>query len=580
MSSNLETVLIKDPLLMLESQLKFGVIEGGSDVSSQSFPSSSASPSSIIINAQMPSTSTVVSRHMIEGADIIYKVKGTVPAKVGDVNGVLFEYGKNLCLAPFPFSQNTTNESIQINNTLVNANVNQILDPVLRGVTKDEMCRWNTSTAVQLDYFGDYDQNNTLDISASPFNGYNSFYDHDVPPRGSFPCEITVLTGSFGNATASPAVCEVEIRFKVREPCFVSPFLFSQPAEKCGLTGISQIIINKQMDSLGKRGLRFFELLGGTPDLEVTGVRYENVYAEFKLLNPKVSDLIPATTVCDLMQYTNFSLPNSAPLLANASTPLTSNAIMLNSYPDMVIVYVRDTQANLTNSDADVYCRIDNVSITLDNRSGLLSTFTTEQIFRASVEHGGSQQNFLDYRGSANAVGGTTPQGTNIVTVGSVLNLAFGTVLAIPQDYYSCGSLTTTQFQIKVNVTNTTGKTITPELNVIFVNSGVLVNSNGASSTYCNGVLDKQSVLDALQKEPVNKYEIVRYMGGGLFSSLKSFASKALPFMKKALPMVKDVLGKVEHPKAQQAHQVLGSLGFGETGGALTGGRRMRHRVK
>lgn len=572
MSQQIKPVLVKDPLLMLSDQISYGVVEGASDISVQKFPSSSSSSSSIVINAQMPSVNTVISRHVVLGATITLTVTGTVAD-----GKYLINYPHDTCLAPFPLAQLTTNCSVMINNNTVSNNVNEILDPILRSVTKDEMCRWNSTTPTQIDEFGNYAVLTSITDTASPFNGYGSYYDYANVPRGSFP--VTITNNTINN-TGAPVQKTVTITFSVREPCFVSPFLFSQPAEKAGLAGVSQVIFNMQMDALAKRAIRFLDR-GVATNRTVTSVVYNDVYAEFKLLSPKVSDLIPATTVCDLMQYTPLSLPAADGIASGVSSSLTSNAIMLNSYPDLAIVFVRNAFGNLDQFKPDAYATIDSIAVTLDNRSGLMSTFSREQLFRASVESG-SQQNFYSFRGSAVewAPDEQSPNGHNVPTAGTVLNLGFGVgALSIPQDYYASGSLTTTQFQVKVNFTNNLGYEINPQLYIVFVNSGIIATTNGSTSSYCNGVLTKEMVLNTLQQEPVNKFELTRYMGGGLFSNLKSMASKILP-------LAKTVLGKVDHPMAETAHKVLGHLGYGVSGGAVSAGamaegrkKGLRHRI-
>lgn len=574
MSQQVQPVLVKDPLLMLSDQVKYGVVAGASDISVQLFPSSSSSSSSIVINAQIPSVSTVMSRHVVLGATITLTVSGTVaPDKF------LINYPKDTCLAPFPLAQLTSNCTVMINNNTVSNNVNEILDPILRSVAKDEMARWNSSTPTQLDEFGDYEVLNNIEDTASPFHGFGSYYDYANVPRGSFPLTIT---GNTLNDTDEPVVKTVTISFTVREPCFVSPFLFSQPAEKAGLTGVSQVIFNMQMDATARRVIRFLDR-GAATTRTVTAVAYSDVYAEFKFLSPKSSDLVPATTVCDLMQYTPLSLPtNLGSLTAGSTATYTSNAIMLNSYPDLAIVYVRESQGNLTPYDADAYATIESISVTLDNRSGLMSTFSPVQLFRASTE-GGSQQNFYSFSGKAAGwfLDESEPNGAVVATSGTVLNLPFGVgALSIPQDYYSSGSLTTTQFQVRVNVKNNLGYTIVnPQLSIVFVNSGIIVNTNGSTSSYCNGILTKEMVINTIQsQEPVNKYEITRYMGGSIFSNIKSMASHFLPVAKTALSYVK-------HPAAEVATKALSALGYGISGGAVSGGaiaegrKGLRHRM-
>lgn len=54
-------------------------------------------------------------------------------------------------------------------------------------------------------------------------------------------------------------------------------------------------------------------------------------------------------------------------------------------------------------------------------------------------------------------------------------------------------------------------------------------------------------------------------VGGGWFDKLKSVAGAVLP---KTLPLAKAILGQVDNPMAQKGAELLGSLGFGRSGGA------------
>ena len=570
MSQSLECVRVKDPLLMLESKLQFGVLESASSVEFQRFPAAGDSSSSIIINAQMPNTSTVISRDASLTSTITYTISGTVP-----VNGYLIEYPHNICFAPFPLAQSITNANLQINSASSTANVNQILDPILRGVSKEEMVRWASTTPTQLDTFGNYIQLGFINPLLSPFTGIENATDVYNVPRGAFPAYIL---GNTQNTTQAARVQTATIQITVSEPIFVSPFLFSQPADKPGLVGVGQIILNLQMDSLARRALRFIDLDGKSSGLSVTDVVYSNTYLDLKLLTPKVSDLIPLNTVVDMMQYQNWVRPPTETLNAGASTTITSQAISLNCYPDLVVVYVRDKQANLTNYTPDVYATITNINITCDNRSGLLSTFTPQELFKTSYKSG-SQQNYYGFSGLSNGwyADNSNQNGASISSEGSVFYCAFGTEISIPLDYYAPGSLTTTQFQATVKVQNNTGSTMQPELNLLFINSGLMLSSNGSSQTFTNGVLSKQMVLDTLQQRPVNKHSISRYVGGSFLSNVKSFVHKALPMVKTALQNV--------GPLAEKGAKALSDMGYGATGGAMTGGaetggrRGVRHRV-
>ena len=108
------------------------------------------------------------------------------------------------------------------------------------------------------------------------------------------------------------------------------------------------------------------------------------------------------------------------------------------------------------------------------------------------------------------------------------------------------------------------------EVVLITVNSGVLVTERGSTSIF-TAVLDKQTVLDASQKEAYSGNDVKRMIGGGFLDTLKSVAGKVLP---KALPVAKAILGNMDNKYAQMGSDVLGAMGYGASGGGGSGGGR------
>jgi hypothetical protein len=286
---------------------------------------------------------------------------------------------------------------------------------------------------------------------------------------------------------------------------------------------------------------------------QLTNISYTNSYMECRFISPKPSDLIPMVSCTPLVVYTNYKLPyQGAPVVAGGTANLTSNSIQLNSYPDKVFVFVDNTLKYVStgtaagtalnvsgNGLADAYGTINRVEITLNNRSGLLTTYDITQLYRASVRSG-SQQSFDQFSGLQMSYFGADEvdivnQGVDgyISTTGSVLVLNFSDIIPILEDYYAPGSLANTQFQITVYFTNNTQETIQPQLNLIMMYSGLLATSNGASSAYTSGILTKNDVLSASAvAKPITKAHLARYVGGGLLGDLKSMASSALPMLK------------------------------------------------
>jgi hypothetical protein len=588
MSQQINPVAVRDVVLDLDDKINYAVFRSGQNISVQRYPANSATSSSHVYAVQVPSTSTIVSRNLVWGATFTITVAGTPAAGMPLVNftqlnatfpiegGDTFYFGAD-CFAPFPLNQLCTNMSITINNTTVSSQVNQILDPLLRAVDKKNFEKWNSTTPTQLDKYGDYEQALCQSVppefsGTEPFSGtnpvedamklrvcrfnspFNTFEDancnNNEVSRNSFKLNSVVGNNIGDGATRM----SVSITITVREPIFVSPFLFGENVEEPGLAGLTQINISAQMDSLGKRVLRWVSD-PRTVSKAITSITFDQpqCYVEALYYTPKPSDMIPATIITPLSTNTLYQLPAQAPVLVGASGRATSNSIMLNSYPDKVIVWVDNynkwvsppggtdpNQLNeYSNGVSDSYATIDSVVITLNNQSGILSTFSAEQLYRASIKSG-SQQTWAEFSGlqteyyvaniTTGAVGGL------ISTTGSVLMLNFGDVINISQDFYAPGSLSTAQFQITVNFTNNLQYTLTPQLNLLMMYSGILSTANGASSAYTSGVLTKENVLNASAvPNPINSEKLQRYVGAGLKGSMKAISSAVMPILRKDL---------------------------------------------
>ena len=542
---------------------------------------------------QVPSTSTIVSRNLIWGSDITFVLTGTVQPyeylvnlnAINQTNNGVGVSGAD-CINNFPLNQLCTNMSIQVNNTTVSSPVNQILDVLLRAVERKEFMQHNGTTPTQLDSYAQLIdalpqqlvkaaalaatvvQSPYIPTYNSPVNPYafQANKDGDTS-RNSF--QILSITGNTP-AGAGAAAKTVTIVVRVREPIFVSPFLFGEESEKPGLAGLTQINITANMDSTARRAWLWLLSPTAGSTKTVQSVSYANSYVECKYYTPKPSDLIPATVVTPLATYTNYQLPAQAPLAAAATGQSTSNSIMLNSYPDKVFVWIDDALklasgagtagSPVGNQYLNHYATITSVVVTLNNQSGILSTFDATELFRASIQSG-SKQSWAEFSGlQQNGTVAATGLVNYVSTCGSVLMLDFGAQINIPQDYLCSGSLSTAQFQITVNYINNTGASITPQLNTMMMYSGILSTTNGSSSAYTSGVLTKSNVLESSARTDMNKDELARYVGSGLGSTVKSIAASVLPTLKKAL-------GAFDNNYAKAGVDALTKFGYGKKGG-------------
>jgi len=602
MSNLIKPLSVKDTVLDISDSLDFAVFKSGQNITSQKYQANSSSQTQHVYAIQVPSTSTVVSRNVIWGSDITFTLQGNVGAYEYLWNGVPINQTNNAVLvtgadsfAPFVLHQLTNNMTCQINNTsIVQNNVNQILDPILRGLDKEKIQTLYGSTPTQLDYWGDYfsalpqqvvnagakaapvdgTQVPLINTWNSPFNSAQAQNCKDLDSRASF--EILSITGNTptGNAADNR---EVFITIRVREPLLLSPFLFGGEQEHTGLVGITQLNFTMSMDATAKRALRWYLSNTATTTKSVTNINYVKPYMELFYYTPPPTMLIPATCVTPLQQLVNYILPNTGDtLVSGATSSLTSNSFQLNSIPDKVVIWVDDFLKQKTVSVADPvagsmipdhYATITGVNITFNNQTGILSNFSQKQLYDFSRKSG-SQQTFDEFSGLVN-VGGNSAAG-NVVfnrgTCGSVLYLNFGDCININEVYNAPGSLTTTQLVVKVDCINNLQNTIQPQLNVMFLYSGILSTTNGNSSSYLNGVLTRNDVLNASAAPHMVKNELVRYIGNGVFSDMKAMASNLLPMSKKMLQASDNKYSKV-------GADVLDAVGYGKMGGISTAGR-------
>lgn len=600
MSSNIETILVKDDLLMVSDKIGFAVEMGGSNVSTQKFVATSANANSHIYTLQIPSTSCIVDRELLWTSTFTITVSAdnvNVPPNIP-----LVQLGYGDALAPFPLSQLCSNIQAQINTTTASVVLNRIIDPLLRVMDRKKLAENYAYTPTYLDNVGNYPI--LVQVGASPIGlplpvpflnsplaGYGNAVDPNYPPRGSFKLDNISPTNTSPFAGAS-----VDLTFTCTEPIMLSPFVYGDDDSSTGLTGVQNINLTMNIDATAARAFRWAKQVPYFQNKKITKLDFPQglSHIECRFLTPHATDLVPATCVSPFQNIVNYPTSYGTAFKASGSVSetgakITSNNVQLNSIPDMMLCFVRQQFSQLTPFDADAYCAINGVSINFNNNNGILSGATPQMLWKMSKE-AGSKQSWLEYSGSAHvdvALDTSYFTTNNAPTSGSILCLKFGQHIQISESYLAPGSQGSFNFQITVDAQNTTGVDMTnPELNVVVVNSGIFVCQNGQSSSY-TGILTKQQVLDAQLQQPVARTELNRMLGGSFFSKLKAIAHKAFPhvkaFLTAAAPHVKahvanyakERLSESKNPYAKYGTKAIELAGYGVSGGM--DGRLSRH---
>jgi hypothetical protein len=232
-----------------------------------------------------------------------------------------------------------------------------------------------------------------------------------------------------------------------------------------------------------------------------------------RLLSSQPSDKLQTRNVVpyfDLPRYLT-SVNAALPINANTTQAVSSQAIQLAQLPDYFIIVARKSMATQTPQDTSSFLTIRNISINLNNQSGLLSSASANDLWRLSTKNH-SQQSWYEFCGKA-TVATADGQSALVPTTGSMLVIS-PTDLSLP-DNLSCGSLGAFSLQFTAQVFNQFGVNVpNVELCVIACNSGIMVLSQGTTNIY-TGMLTREAVGFAKEQKPV---ELPDRMVGGMLS--------------------------------------------------------------
>jgi hypothetical protein len=526
-----------------------------------------------VFNVQVPSEQTLIDRRVLIRNRWVIRLAGTAPA-----NGYMLEVGQSDALAPFPCSQAFSTVQSTINNNTVNINMSDVINALLRSNDQRELFAFNGTTPTAFDTYRSY--SDAILANNNPLGSYYNIADNDLAPRGSFPVEIipaggkggkyTDSTGNVKNTTgvASPRIVYVE--FETAEPIMCSPWLFADPKSNAmAIYGITNLNFTFNLASSANRIWR------SANNFITSAVLQEVVDSEliFSFLTPHASDLMSARNVVPYYEVPRYITPLTIPA---GKTTQSSNTLQLNQVPDKLIIFVRPKLANQTYQTPDYFLPIKGIRLNWNNQSGLLSNATPWDLYRYSRK-AGSNQSWLEFSGSAFGADNSNLLGTGVSlnTSGSMLMLNMAEAVQITEDWYAPSSIGNFNLQFQLEVENTTGLSDF-ELVLITLNSGVMVTERGSTSIF-TAILDKQTVLDASQKEAYAGSDVKRMVGGGFLDTLKSVAGKVLP---KALPVAKAILGQVDNKYAKAGADVLGALGYGMAGAGGSGGGRSGGKLK
>jgi len=621
MSADIEKLAVLDSRIV-QSRPKFAVEKGALSLTNAPFNAIAATASQHTYNVYVPSENVFVDRKVLWSSLCHMTATltlDTIPA-VGDS---LVVPGRDFALAMLPLNSLCSTISATINDTTSVINSQDVMYPILRLADKKKN-RLVRTAPTMMDKWANY--NDAFGCLGNPLQAYDGTVEYDNVNNGAM--ASLVFTDSTGTplGTASPAfagatyacvngipvfapavnaglVHTIYFRWRSTEPIVLSPFVFADEYEwDTGLFGINNIQLIMNLQSTPNRVIRQSARAGR----RLTDVNYNNnvqggqVFQQSQLnvqfLTPSLDVPLPPKSVVPYMEFPRYITQyQGSPIVPGAYGQIQSQTITLPCIPDLLIVFARPSNYGL--NDADWYfplaSRNDGVanplSVNFDNFSGLLSSFTTEQLYNMSVKNG-LDMDYNNFIGQAHTSAGSYPslpgastvagalanysarqQGQVVPLVGSVLVLkpSQDITLQSGQAPSLVGNFT---LQFNLTVKNTSDIAQIPQLYVITANSGFFESIRG-SSRIIKGVLSEQDIISAPLAPMGVRSELDRMVGGFSFASLGNILSKAKDIYSSTKPLVSAVKGLLpESGFLGSVKSGLDTVGYGTGGG--TGGKK------
>ena len=565
----LKPIEVRDPRIIVDNVRDYAILKGGSDVTPKLYSTTNVSQNSISFSTPPPSPNMIVDRKVFLTICARLSFTGT-PA----VGRKLLNVGQDAPRA-FPLSSALDTLNCQINGTSVSVDMADVIQPLMRFNTDAKLKTLDYSmTPTAMDQSQEYSSLSSVATVRNPLGVYWEASQEAVTGRGA--ANFVIVDNPTGAGV--PVTALVDVRFT--EPIFMlAPFIWGKH-QSGGLYNVNTLdwtfnwlsqAANRMWShdpsaggvdfAVGGTSVAFAGQTNGpttpgytqTPSLLITWI----TPPETAMLGPNLSISYP------FFRIDRFPTDMTG-ITAGSSTTISSNNIQLTSIPRRLYIFARERNSDLyaSASKTDTFLAISNINIQFNNRSGILSTATQEQLYQMSVKNHCNMSweewaGYPMYRGTSFA----DPQ---YGTVGSVICAEFGTDIANQTPIEAPGKQGTYQLQVNAAVKNISASTKNVSLYVVPVYEGVFTIPSAGTSAVQIGVITSNDILDAGKSGYYNYHDIQAVNGGDFLSGIKDFFSKANQFLKDnkvistildAFPVTKPFAGPVRN------------IGYGEDGG-------------
>jgi hypothetical protein len=517
------------------------VLQGGMRLNEQvttanSWGNETSTPVQASFTINPPSTQTIVDRNM--KVKCYFEISTDQPLILG----------REDALRQFPIASIMDVLTVQINGETISDNMADKIHAMLCYGNDAEQRGGDTSTSPCMpDMYQEYADFNDYGSGKNALADYGENGGKNEG-RGGFPVEVL-----------SPTLFRVE----VTEPLFMSPFLNGFNLQQEGFVNVNQMNINMRWKSNLSQIMSHSR--SGNPITSVAVKMWKAPEILTTFITPDLTQQLPALQVLPYSKTQEYIRQMSV-LTPGEDTVVVTDSIRLSQVPRRVYIFARHNRALSDQTTADSYLAINNLSILWNNQSGLLSSASAQDLYRIAADNGCnlSWPQFSKYRGS-------------------VMCLEMGKDIGL-LDTEAPGVQGSYTLQVTAQVENKSNFNFTGEFYLVVQNQGTFsISENFARASLGN--LNQAMVLSAKQSPEIHHLTYHQLQGGSFFSGLKNIVHKIARGVQRVANnrIVKGIVGTVA-PEFSGALSGVGKFagmaanatGSGVSGGAISGGRRMK----
>lgn len=470
-----------DPRL-IQSSARYAVAHGAASVNTQAFSASTATSAQHVYPMTIPSLSTGIDRAAQWQCTTYLAVTltvGTPNSTAMASTDVICDFGKDLALASYPNSRLVSSASLAINDSSVSVNYALVLPQLVRLLDSEEL-RSTATCPSKGDVFAAPAGGVALRgaagaatnaWSSSPFTDWSGAGQAVDVGNGAWSTVWFTdsagarLTGSvtgtaagttyrsngvptWPTGTLTTVSYTIYLAYTTTEPIFCSPFLpkTSGGDEHPALYGVNAMALTMQMrDAATARVLRFLTegvsatlvAKGGKASITSVAINtaapgggFSNPQILLGLLTPQSTS--PTQDSCIVPYYDVQAANSTAAANAFSSTvtksQIQSSVVVLPQIPELLILSLRPPAYALDEGDwqcswGDVISQSTplgaNLSISFNNVSGLLSSFTLPQLYALTAQNVAEVMPYTQWLGTGIAGSTVAPYNTTQVTQGN-----------------------------------------------------------------------------------------------------------------------------------------------------------------